>query len=664
MSIKVSQSNERIRITDFSPLALLVSLAVIGFMGAMFFQLSDDWLLPADFIKKSSRDLVDWSPYQDTVLFFAAMSLLAYAFAWVGTYTSVVFDLSAGEVRWKRISVLGRKSLTFPLSSVTDLFVESGQALGTRSRDRYHCKVLLCVEGQFLDLSKGETRVDAKELTQYRELIQEARAAIWPEGKPPAEGSALPPTDDPQQVLQRAGLSETSPGVYCLNRFHAVVLVAVATLLFLLYQLLCDVPAYWGTFQQGVGGFHVLQIVLAFLAMTIVPVCLAGGVFLFATIGLWDRIFIDTRRREVRTGHIGFFSWSRRRYEFDEIVEVRVQEHADDADARFGVLGSYWQVVLVTRDAETIPVNDSAYGVEHQVACNWLAVALNTLLEVKSETRATPAVEQTESRGRLMKRPVRMAFSIMLALFAGMTAIAFLSYDASEGPQTAAAEEKSGLPPLDAETLAHPPEVSVKPATFDFGTVNLFSTIHPQFELTNRGEGPLRLGKLTASRNEIYPEVEKQVLQPGESTVLEFEYKLGSQRGQHAYTVTVETNDPQRRELQLQVTGEAVPLIATDPHPLVIPKTEGEAAVGTVMVTTRKDAPFQIVGSETSGKHVSVKIEPVEEGRQYKVTVTVQKDADIQQGKRSRFSEWVHLQTDDKGKYGQLAFAVKGEFAR
>lgn len=273
-------------------------------------------------------------------------------------------------------------------------------------------------------------------------------------------------------------------------------------------------------------------------------------------------------------------------------------------------------------------------------------------------------VEQTKSRGRLVKRPVRTAFSIILALFAGMTAIAFLSYDASEGPQTVAAEEKSGLPPLDAETLAHPPEVSVKPATFDFGTVNLFSTIHPQFELTNQGEGPLRLGKLTASRNENYPELEKQVLQPGESTVLEFEYRLGSQRGPHAYTVTVETNDPQRRELQLQVTGVAVPLIATNPHPLVIPKTEGEAAVGTVMVTTRKDAPFQIVGSETSGKHVSVEIEPVEEGRQYKVIVTVQKDADIQQGKRSRFSEWVHLQTDDKGKYGQLAFAVKGEFAR
>ncbi|MCA9021114.1 MAG: hypothetical protein KDA74_13285, partial [Planctomycetaceae bacterium] len=62
--MKVSQSNDRIRITDFSPFALLVSLAVIGFMAAMFFQLNDDWLLPESFMKKSSRDLVDWSPYQ------------------------------------------------------------------------------------------------------------------------------------------------------------------------------------------------------------------------------------------------------------------------------------------------------------------------------------------------------------------------------------------------------------------------------------------------------------------------------------------------------------------------------------------------------------------------------------------------------------------------
>ena len=169
---------------------------------------------------------------------------------------------------------------------------------------------------------------------------------------------------------------------------------------------------------------------------------------------------------------------------------------------------------------------------------------------------------------------------------------------------------------------------------------------------------------MTASRNEIYPQVGKKVLQPGESTVLEFEYKLGSQRGRHEYTVNVATNDPQQRELQLQVTGEAVPLISTDPEPLVIPKTEGEAAVGTVMVTTKKDAPFQIVGSETSGKHVTLEIEPVEAGRQYKVIVTVRKHPDIQQGKRTRFSEWVHLQTDDKGKYRRLAFAVKGEFAQ
>lgn len=664
--MKISQSNERIRITDFSPLALLVSLAVICFMVVMFFQLSDDWQLPKSFIKKSSRDLIEWSPYQDTVLYFSAMSLLAYAFAWVGTYTSVVFDLASRQAHWKRISVLGRKSLTFPLSSVTDLFVESGQALGARSRDRYHCKVMLCVDGQFLDLSKGENRVDAKELARYRELVQKARAAIWPDGKPvaSAEPGSLIDAADPQEVLRKSGLSEIATGVYALTRFHFVVLVAVATLLFLLYQLLRGVPAYWGTFQQSVGAFEVGQMILSFLALTVIPVCLVGLLFLFAMMGLWDRIVFDTQRREVRVWHIGFFSWSRQRYDFDEIAEVRVQEHKDNADARFGVLGSYWRVVLVTGDAETIPVNDSSYGVVHQVACGWLVAALNKLLEVQSNTRATPTVEQTGSRGRLLKRPVRTAFSLLLALFAGMTAIAFLSHDASETPKSVAAEKKSGPPPLDAETLAHPPEVSVTPAVYDFGTVNLFAAIHPKFELTNSGEGPLKLGKMTASRNEIYPKVGKQVLQPGESTVLEFEYKLGSQRGRHEYTVNVATNDPLQRELKLQVTGEAVPLIVTDPHPLVIPRTEGEAAVGTVMVTTKKDVPFQIVGSKTSGKHVSVKIEPVEEGRQYKVIVTVQKDADIQQGKRKRFSEWVHLQTDDKGKYGRLAFAVKGEFAR
>ncbi|QDU47718.1 DUF1573 domain-containing protein [Gimesia panareensis] len=663
--MKVSQSNERVRITDFSPFALLVSLAVICFMVAMFFQLSDDWLLPDSFIKKSSRDLVELSPYQDTVLFFAAMSVLAYAFAWVGTYTRVVFDLSSGQVHWKRISVLGRRSLTFPLTSVTNLFVESGQALGTRARDRYDCKVMLCVDGQFLDLSKGESRVDARGLERYRELVQEARAAIWSDGKPPvsAEGSLIN-ADDPQLLREKSGLSEISPGVYALTRFHFVVPVAVATLLFLLYQLLINVPGYWGTFQEGVGQWHVLQMILSFLALTIVPVCLIGVMLLFAMIGLWDRIVFDTQQREVRTWHLGFFSWSRQRFDFDEIVEVRLQEHEDDADARFGVLGSYTQVVLVTREAECIPVNDSSYGVEHRVSCCWLAAALNSLLEVDERAETPRGDVLPPPRRRLVKRPVLTTFSVLLALFAGMLTVALLTHDAADSPQVAAGEQKRGLPPLDAETLAHPPEISVASATYDFGTVNLFSAIHPKFELTNRGAGPLKIGKITASRNEIYPQVGKKVLQPGESTVLEFEYNLGSHRGRHEYTLNVQTNDPQQRELQLQVTGEAVPLIATDPEPLVIPKTAGEAAVGTVLVTTRKDAAFHIVGSETSGKHVTLKIEPVEEGREYKVIVTVQKDADIQQGKRSRFSEWVHLQTDDKGKYGRLAFAVKGEFAR
>ncbi|MCA9019830.1 MAG: DUF1573 domain-containing protein, partial [Planctomycetaceae bacterium] len=385
---------------------------------------------------------------------------------------------------------------------------------------------------------------------------------------------------------------------------------------------------------------------------------------LFALIGLWDRIVFDTQQREVRVWHLGFFSWSRRRYDFDEIAEVRLQEHEDDADARFGVMGSYTRVVLVTRDAESVPVNDSSYGVAHQVSCGWLAAALNRLLDLDQRHESSRAEIVPGSRRKLVKRRVLTAFGVLVALFAGMLTVAFLNHDGVDAPQVAAGEEKQGLPALDAETLAHPPRISVEPTTYDFGTVNLFSSIHPKFELTNRGEGPLQIGKIRASRNEIYPKLGKQVLEPGESTVLEFEYRLGSQRGSHEYTLKVQTNDPALRELQLQVTGKAVPLIATDPEPLVIPKTAEEAAVGTVLVTTKKDEPFHIVDSETSGKHVSVQIEPIEDGRQYKVIVTVNKDAAIQQGKRSRFSEWVHLRTDDKGKYGKLAFAVKGEFAQ
>lgn len=129
----------------------------------------------------------------------------------------------------------------------------------------------------------------------------------------------------------------------------------------------------------------------------------------------------------------------------------------------------------------------------------------------------------------------------------------------------AAAEQTSITHPAAPSALALSPEpgpapiIALDETGFDFGAVPYDQSVVHRFTLSNRGQASLHVKNVQASCSCTSAQIEKAVLQPGETTGLAVTFTPGSTIGPVRRSILVTSDDPAHPALTLQIKATVLP---------------------------------------------------------------------------------------------------------
>jgi hypothetical protein len=146
------------------------------------------------------------------------------------------------------------------------------------------------------------------------------------------------------------------------------------------------------------------------------------------------------------------------------------------------------------------------------------------------------------------------------------------------------------------------PALALEEEEHDFGKVETDTVGRHEFVLANRGDQPLILSRKKSSCGCCTCACEARLpgeIPPGESAAVILEWKIRKYTGAFRQSETLETNDPDRPEVTLAVTGRVTPAVRVVPTRLVFSRVPaGEPATGEVRLYGYRAQPLQILGHE------------------------------------------------------------------
>lgn len=145
----------------------------------------------------------------------------------------------------------------------------------------------------------------------------------------------------------------------------------------------------------------------------------------------------------------------------------------------------------------------------------------------------------------------------------------------------------AAIAPAQTASFAAGPKIGCADRTWNFGSVPQDRELKHKFLIKNEGNALLELKQVipTCACTAALPD--KRRLAPGESTFVETTLKTGKLKGRISKTITVVSNDPGKRQLQLIVTGEILPPFYVKPSALQFGKFS--------KTNTSKPIPFTVV---------------------------------------------------------------------
>ena len=145
--------------------------------------------------------------------------------------------------------------------------------------------------------------------------------------------------------------------------------------------------------------------------------------------------------------------------------------------------------------------------------------------------------------------------------------------------------------PAQVSAVTGPPEIVVTPTELDLGEVFLGGTEVGAFFIVNEGGGPLAVDSIYVDNELFAVDLERPTPYPftvqiGDSVQVLVSYSP-EELGVETATVTVESDDPDRPEVTVDVTAEGVPApdIVTAPDSLSVTLEPGEMATDTLFVS-------------------------------------------------------------------------------
>lgn len=170
------------------------------------------------------------------------------------------------------------------------------------------------------------------------------------------------------------------------------------------------------------------------------------------------------------------------------------------------------------------------------------------------------------------------------------------------------------------------PRILVEEPSFDFGTADSSQTIEHTFTVKNVGDTSLEISNVRPSCGCTVANITERTVPPGGETKVTARLSLQGRMGQQNKTITVESNDPQQPQVQLLLRGNVANLIELRPDRVIFnqmgPRDTVSQAVD--IVATGPDTKFKIVSVASQTSNFTATADAIEEGRQYRITVTTQ----------------------------------------
>jgi hypothetical protein len=231
------------------------------------------------------------------------------------------------------------------------------------------------------------------------------------------------------------------------------------------------------------------------------------------------------------------------------------------------------------------------------------------------------------------------------------SAIAYIDVrPGAAGPPVA--RPTQSLPPPGASE----PRVSVDRAEFDFGTMQRGTSMSHGFVFRNIGHGPLTLRVGNTSCKCTLGSVPEDPIPPGGEVSVTLEWTAKINAGPFRQTATVQTNDPNKPRVELQVDGKVIEATGVTPSSFIFDKVmadESKSAEIYVMAMAQDtiEVGTPVLSTAETREFFDVRVDPVERSalpnpdakQGVKVTVTAKPGLPL-----GRFDQWLRLSTNIK----------------
>ncbi|MBM4028511.1 MAG: DUF1573 domain-containing protein [Planctomycetes bacterium] len=153
------------------------------------------------------------------------------------------------------------------------------------------------------------------------------------------------------------------------------------------------------------------------------------------------------------------------------------------------------------------------------------------------------------------------------------------------------------------------PRIVVDKMTYDFAEVRPDSKKTATFRLTNAGSSTLRITDVQRCCGAVV-KLEKKELSPGESGVLTTEFVAGSMPQALNKKIRLLTNDPEKPQIELAITGKVVPTLAWTPPRFEIAAYQEIITCPEITIKSLDGKPFAVKGFSATGACLTADFDP------------------------------------------------------
>lgn len=180
---------------------------------------------------------------------------------------------------------------------------------------------------------------------------------------------------------------------------------------------------------------------------------------------------------------------------------------------------------------------------------------------------------------------------------------------------------------LSAALHAQAPTVTEPPSSFEFGTVTQGTLVTHVFALRNPSAVALRILDVNLSPGLRISGFPAQVW-PNQQIDLPVSLSTSGMRGPYSGELRLRLDDPGRPEVVFTLAGIVVPAIEVRPYAAFFVTGDRQTpARASIEIVNHQEAPLRITRLEYPRERFDARLEALEDGRRYRLSITLRTDA-------------------------------------